>query len=799
MIKFLHELNGEEVGGKAKGLKVLKEIGLSVPEACVLVHPTIELLDDDRLKRALDQLGKGPKAVRSSAVSEDGAQASFAGQFDTFLNLRTFEEIKQAIHKCIQGAHSDQVKEYASNLVQDADLRISVVLQNMVHAKFAGVIFSANPVTNRRDKMLINAVEGIGESLVSGSKDAVQYEVYRSGSNIADQIKLHGNLLSESILHELIQGAKHAELVFHQPVDMEWAVDQNDKLQWLQVRPVTTLDSVHYNELDTIPEDSTDVWTLGNIGEMMPGVATPLTYSVSAEAIDYGMVYLAEKGGAFKLSNRKGKRYIQMFYNRLFINMSNMMDYPKNIWLNKPSDVQFALSGKVFPGFEVEPEAPLPRRMFNFYKQLSSAGKAQKHLNQLRAMVGTFSIDCSGSLPEIHQNLTRSRHQLGIGFGHHLITSAQSGTLYSAFIRIMTNDKRQPEASDHHIATMLLLDIPEIESADAIKSLEKFAHLIAQNRSFAMEFTSCSPEKALHLLEQNAPQQIKEQFDSFLERHGHRCVRESELREKTWKENPVQLIHSLQTRVRIGEVKYVRSDHKKEVKEVLGHVPWIKRMILRNLIPSARRAVARREITKALSIKMVSIIRTAYHQFAEKLVTLGLLDEVDQIYFLTHEELALLIQDQNQQWKSIATKRRAILPELDQLVFDEICFGKPEPMENEVELDLSSEQLRGIPVSGGVMKGRVRIVNTLAEADQLQEGEIMVASFTDIGWTPYFSIIAGLITEIGSPLSHGAVVAREYGIPAVVGAKGAKKFLTNGTWICLDGNRGIIEKCQEDS
>ena len=107
---------------------------------------------------------------------------------------------------------------------------------------------------------------------------------------------------------------------------------------------------------------------------------------------------------------------------------------------------------------------------------------------------------------------------------------------------------------------------------------------------------------------------------------------------------------------------------------------------------------------------------------------------------------------------------------------------------------VSEGQLRGIPVSSGITEARVRIVNTLESAGQLEAGEIMVASFTDIGWTPYFSIISGLITEIGSPLSHGAVVAREYGIPAVVGAKGAKQFLKNGDLIRLDGNRGIIER-----
>jgi pyruvate,water dikinase len=357
----------------------------------------------------------------------------------------------------------------------------------------------------------------------------------------------------------------------------------------------------------------------------------------------------------------------------------------------------------------------------------------------------------------------------------------------------MTGDKRRPTADDHHIATMLLLNIPQIESADAIQSLERFAKLICNETRFAERFIHSSPEEALRILQKDAPPEIIRQFKAFLERHGHRCVRESELREKTWEENPLQLIHSLQTRVRIGEAKHASHEHKKEIHDVLNHLPWMKRTILRSLISTARKAVARRESSKAYSIKMVSKVRKGYQALAQQLVETGLLDDTDQVYFLTHEELGKLIIDHQPSWKITANKRRILLPELDRLVFEEVSFGIPEPLEEEPVIELTEGQLRGTPVSGGIIQAKVRIIQSLDDADQLEEGEIMVASFTDIGWTPYFSIISGLITEIGSPLSHGAVVAREYGIPAVVGAKGARKFLKDGDTILLDGDRGVIE------
>ena len=794
MIKFINEITDEDVGGKAYGLRILYDLGFRVPDAFVMIHPKADRIDDTIILANLEKLGNGPKAVRSSAVSEDGEKASFAGQFESFLNLNTYHEIRNAIIKCIDAAVADRVKSYSGNLASGADLRISVILQNMVEAKIAGVVFSANPVNHRRDKIIINAIKGQGDDLVSGKKDPVHYEVFRSGSNIDSEILKNGDLLTTSHLKDIVDGAKKAEKFLKSPADLEWAIDSSDHIHWLQVRPVTTLDEVHFNELDTVRDESSDTWTLGNIGEMMPGTATPLTYSVTAEAIDHGMAILAQKAGAFRLKDRKEKRYIQMFYNRLFINMSHMMDYPKRIWLNKAEDVQFALSGKVIPGLSADPDIFLPLRIINFIRQQYHTGRALKNLEALKKMTNGFHVDTTGDAGQIHQALEEARLQLGTGFGHHLLTSAQSGTLYSAIIRILTGKKDLPSAEEHNKATILLSNIPGIESADAVMSLENFAQLIHKDKVFAGRFIDAEPDEALQLLMEEANPQISQAFHNFLERHGHRCIRESELREQTWEENPLKLIHLLQVKARFGETKAARHDNDQEIKKVLSQVPLVKRVIIRSLLPLARKSVARREITKSFSIKIVSIIRKSYHLLAEKLVKLNLLEDTDQIYFLTHEEIGRLIRDNNGDLIGKANRRRLQLAEEDKLQFPEINYGIPEPIEQDEIILTGDLQLAGTPVSSGITEGKVRIINNPEDASKLEQDEIMVASITDIGWTPYFSIISGLITEIGSPLSHGAVVAREFGIPAIVGAKGAKKFLNNGDRIRLNGNTGIIEK-----
>lgn len=282
-------------------------------------------------------------------------------------------------------------------------------------------------------------------------------------------------------------------------------------------------------------------------------------------------------------------------------------------------------------------------------------------------------------------------------------------------------------------------------------------------------------------------------YKAFIERHGHRCVREAELHEKPWEENPIQLVQMLQTYVRSGAKTHTHDSSHKKTQEILSGLETWQKIVIKSFLGSARISVSRREITKSASIKVLHKIRTAWQHYAELLVRKGFLDDADQVYYLTHEEIGQMISDHSPSWRAKANKRRELLPQTATLQFPEVCQGIPEPIEEEREIVILDGQLKGIPVSSGMVQAKVRIVNTLEDAAMLQTGEIMVASFTDIGWTPYFSIVSGLITEIGSPLSHGAVVAREYGIPAVVGAKGAKQFLKDGDVVKLDGDKGVVE------
>jgi pyruvate,water dikinase len=791
---FTRDLQDQPAGGKARGLKVLHQLGLKVPESFVVLHPNGHELPDDILASHLCALGDGPKAVRSSAVSEDGLHASFAGQFETYLNVNGTEAVKAAIRKCVAAAASDRVAQYSKQVHDGADTRVSVIVQNMVNAERAGVIFSADPISNRRDKMLISVATGIGDDLVGGKKDAVQYLICKSGKDRDAQIAKQGALLSAAQVRELMAGASKAEQACGCPVDLEWAIDREGVIHWLQVRPVTALDDVHFNELDDVKGESTDVWSLGNIGEMMPGVVTPLSYSVCGRAIDIGLGYLAARFGAIAMRDIRKWRSLELFYNRLFFNLSRYMLFVEKLALNKKENILISLSATDVPELKVGKRDPTLARCLRFCKQITTIQFAGRSVKKLRKLERGFRLPMSGDIHKDYQTLNFAFERLVDAFCYHLLTSSQSGSYYSALMGILTSNRRLPEARDHTLAACLLADNPDIESADAVKSLERFAEQLRSSIGLAEQLSSLAPSAGLRLIERDAPAELRESYREFLRRHGHRCVRESELREKPWEEDQEQLVSMIQASLRAGKKLRNQRDNTRELRQLMqGQLTLTQRIFIKLLKRASRKAVANREMTKALSMKMVNRTRQAYRSYAATLVEHGLLADADQIYFLTHQEIGRLIKDRDPAWTVKADKRRAQLPETAKLQFPLINVGIPEPLEQEEPVTITGNQIRGIPVSRGVVKARARIVNSVAEAAALQPGEIMVVSFTDVGWTPYFSLIAGLITEIGSPLSHGAVIAREYGIPAVVSAKGARQFIKTGDMVALDGAKGTVD------
>jgi pyruvate,water dikinase len=780
----IHKIKGQG-GGKAKGLALLKKYGMNIPATWVVTGNT----SDDELKQFVVSLPDDRAyAVRSSASGEDGEELSFAGQFDSFLNLKGEVEILKAVDECFASARSQVVKSYKEAMHSENGMSMNVIIQEMVYARYSGVLFTADPVDNRRDRISMSIVKGVGEGLMAGQESGENVVFYKARKD--DHLC---KLLSKELFNELVEGALKIEKEYGMPADLEWAVDKNGNLFWLQLRPVTGLKKAHFNELDDKPIYDKPVYTRGNIGEMMPGPVTPLTLSTFANAIDYGLQEFYHIIGA--LPDIKDERiFIHSYYNHLFFEVNSLYRFIPNVMLSKKENIDYSVVGEEVKGVELLPKAGSMKRLFNFIKMMRYLNGGEKAEKRLRKLYKEFRLDCPGDISGCYKLITENLAVLKKAWSLHYVSSSQSGSKYSMILNIYSKNKK-PGREHQEKAAKYFNDIPDIESAQVLKAMDEMAVMLKNADNVKSSFLDADVTGAVEYLENKAPNEVKRAWRDFMERHGHRGVREGELYETEWGKDPSSIIEGIKSKLRLLlDGKDIRLPEKNEQKIIVDDdgLTSVQKRILKKMIPSARKAVARREQTKAQAIGVQYRFKQAYRHLGSMMAKEGLLDEPDQIFFLMHDEIGNLIKaGPGSPLKELSRQRMELYPEMKKLSFDDLSYGIPVPDESQPEI--KNGNLAGIPVSHGVVEGRARLISKPEHAAKLKPGEIMVVEFTDIGWTPFYSVAGGLITEIGSPLSHGAVVAREYGLPTVVSVKGAMDTIKDGQKIKLDAVTGVVE------
>ncbi len=780
----VEEANGEQYGGKARGLALLKQFGKRIPATWV-----VPSADPAVLKPFIAGLPAGKTwAVRSSAASEDGAQTSYAGQYDTFLHVKGEEQIYKSVLQCFGSEQSRRVSAYRKK-VKGREAGMSVIIQEMVIPSVSGVLFTVDPISNRHDKISMSAVSGSAEQLMSGTREGKTLLFYKQRWQ-----EQECRLIPPERFRQLIREALEIEAAYGRPADLEWAIDRQGTLFWLQLRPVTGLSPVHMNELDHKPCYPEPLYTRGNVGEMMPGPVTPLTLSTFARAIDIGLQVFYKKSGVLSRLSEENI-FIHSFYNHLFFDVHALYEMAKKVWLTSRENVDFSVVGELVPGVEVSPDIPLWKRMINFARVSLYMLHGPRAVRSLKKLEEQFLLDCPEDPRVCYRLISAKMQVLFDAWDLHYVSSSQSGGYFSSIMNIYSGGP-PPRAEHYEKVARLFTNIPGIESAQVLEAMDELATMLAKTPWIRESFLEVPVDRARHYLENEAPETIRQRWKVFLRRHGHRCVREGELREKEWALNPAPVIEGLRGKtfsILSGNSSSPKAEDDSYDFNNDPELTRFKRLLIRWLLPKARAAVARREQTKALAILVQHRFKLAYRHLSRLLVDKGLLGDPDLIFFLTHDEIGKLIHDHDiSRWHRIAGERRSLFKEMSQLSFPDLTFGIPVPEENN-ENTPGNGDLTGIPVSRGVTEGRVRLVHSMKEARLLKEGEIMVSKYTDIGWTPFYSIIKGMITEIGSPLSHGAVVAREYNLPALVSVKGAMNQLKDGQYIRLDAVKGKIE------
>ena len=765
-----------KVGGKAKGLDLLIRNHFKVPKGFVITE--IDQVDEAALYQAFDAMAVAQVSVRSSASNEDQSGASNAGQYETCLFVDR-PHLMESVRKCLDSLESHRVKDYAEHFGLGAGT-MNIVVQEMIDSDKAGVMFTASP--NKGSDILIEAVDGQGENLVSGQVTAHRYEISRKCYRpCAD------DLLDEGEIRRLYDAGKQIRTTFGEEKDVEWAL-KDGELYFLQMRPITT-EIIDIEEFDRDDDLSGHLFTKRNVGEMMPGAVTPLTLTTSAKAIDYGMRYMLAKAGAYQSpDDEKPLRLISSISGHLFFDMNLLYNMHAKVGVANPQSMNLSIMGEYhdFPPIAAEYANPLVRSInsVKFLKFVLSGHRAMKKFDALLTRVHFAETD---SCRELYKSIDANIALLDESLIYHYASSAYSGSSSSTLYMML--DKYFPDKQEYQsFLSHLLSNIPNIESADILSRLQDLAQLIKKQSPEAVGFTA---DQLLEYIKNN--EAVNAKYQEFLEHHGHRCIKEAEMRNKPWRENEIPLMNYLLSIIN-SPMSLVQKEEEIDYRKEFAFVknPLLKAAAI-SYAKKSRQAVVDRESTKSQLIKLIDMFKTQYARLANLLVTENLLSDADLIYFLTHEEIGQLINGDTA-LHSMAVRRRKAYAIQEELSFDDIYISKPTA--DLFDIEQNDGVLKGVPVSNGECEGVVHIVYSVDDANTLQKGEIMVARFTDIGWTPYYSIVNGLITEIGSSLSHGAVVAREYALPAIVNVKGATKILKNGDYIKMNASKGtiVIEK-----
>jgi pyruvate,water dikinase len=785
------EIDRAAVGGKARGLFDLMHFGFPVPEAFVVVDASPGDLPPD-LDGAYARIGGGKVAVRSSASDEDDAGASFAGQYATLLDVEGVDAVRAAVDTCLRSMHSARADAYRAQRGGERAPHMCVIVQRMVAARAAGVAFTADPVSGRRDRMVVDAVRGLGESLVSGRRAADHFLLDRDGHIVAREIEGAVACLDDATVARIAAAGAGAAANFGQPLDLEWAVDGAGRVSWLQARPITHLPA-DVRELDH-GGSADDVFTKCNIGEMMPGAVTPLTWSVSVRGIDYGMqsMYVA-LGAATRIESRP--MYVAMFFGHLFLNLSRLAEAIRHIAGSTSERACMAICGRNVPEVVVR-GAPIAGavRLYNGVKYARYAMSGGARVRRMEAIVQALDFGAPSHSAAAFRSIDAHLPDLLHCYAHHLAASTAAGALAPTLVEIVAQGKPATER-DHATVASWLAGAEDVESHDIAVGIDRIADRISVDPKEAARFLAMDGE-ARRWLESSEAGEVHRAYAAYLARHGHRAVREIELRQKEWRFDPSPIVASIRaaTAARIGGSPppdtVTTADRRARGRRARSTIPFA----VRPLVAFARKGVRTRERSKSLLVAATAKFKGAYRSLATLLVAEGRLPDDDLVYFLTHDELGELTSARATRTAELverATLRRRALPLQMRLEFPDVWRGAAEPLAP-VAPSASTRSLVGRPVSPGVVRGTARVATTLADASQVRRGEILIAPITDVGWTPYFSVIAGLATDIGSAVSHGAVVAREYGLPAVLNLRHATRIFRTGDLVVLDADRGTL-------
>ncbi|MDQ0710839.1 phosphoenolpyruvate synthase/pyruvate phosphate dikinase [Streptomyces luteogriseus] len=762
------------------------------------------------ITRALSRLGEqAPCAVRSSATAEDLPTASFAGQQDTYLNVVGSTAVLQHVSRCWASQFTERAVTYRQrNGIDHRTVDMAVVVQRMVFPHASGILFTADPVTGNRKVATVDAGFGLGEALVSGLVNPDVFKV-RHGEVVArtiaakqravhalpaggtqevevDPQRQEQPALTDAQAVWLVHLGRRIEEHFGRPQDIEWCLVDDD-FQIVQSRPITTLFPIP----ETADRGNRIYVSVGH-QQMMTDPMKPLGLSMWKLT---AMAPMTEAGG------------------RLFVDATRALSTPTG------RTGLLDLVGRGDPLTRDALETVLDRD--DFLPLLPDPAPGRPPAGGAPASIETDPAVVNGLIERSRASIDALRRDIVTKAGPALFDFLQEA--FEEHKRVLTdplnhqaimagmeatwwlNDKLHEWLGEKNAADTLTLSAPDNITSEMGLALLDVADVIRPHPEVVAFLQNVEDDSFLDELPKHAGgTQARDAIEGYLDRYGMRCAGEIDITRPRWRESPSTLVPAILDNVRNFEpgaaqrrFEQGRQEAWKKEQDVLTRLRALpdgesKAEETQRMIKRVRTFIGYREYPKYDIVSRYFVYKQALMKEAERLVQAKVLPEKEDVFYLTFQELHDAVRS-NRVDDRLVRQRKEAFRTYHALTPSRVLTSEGETINGAYRRDdVPDGALVGLPVSGGTIEGRARVILDMGQAD-LEPGDILVTAFTDPSWSPLFVGIAGLVTEVGGLMTHGAVIAREYGLPAVVGVDRATRLIRDGQRIRVHGSDGYVE------
>jgi pyruvate,water dikinase len=758
------------VGNKAMNIWHLSEKGFLVPDTYILTWDAFlayqrkgaAIMEEikSRLEQVLDPEQR--YAVRSSADVEDSLDYSFAGQFTTVLDVKGIDQVLNAILKVWDSTKLEKLETYAERSHKDHNnLRMAVIIQKMVDPSLSGVSFSVNPITSL-DDITVEAVEGRGDQLVQEGITPLRW-VMKWGKWIEQP---ESSEVAPELIHKVVDQTKKISKTFKREVDLEWVYD-GEKIYWVQMRDITAVVKA-------------DIYSNRIAKEMTPGMVKPLDWSVvvaikSAVVLDI-ITKVIGKNDITATSLVKAFHYRTYHNLGVFGQIFDILGMPRE---SLEIMMGVAPHGAGKPAFKPGPKfiRLLPRVVRFIWEMWAYSKTAREELPKLESEAKKYTLQPGKEFDD--QLIVNTIDELS-----ELNTKLSYSTMITMLLMQIYNGVFSSQLKKMDIDPA---DFNLTEGMNELRQYDPNHRLEALHREY-LELEEHLQEEIKHSKYQGLKTipgitDFSNEVNDFLEQFGHMSDRTGVFDTIPWRETPDLILELI--------INFEKPDEREPEKILYEdlELKGMRGMMLKTFYHRARQFRLFREKYSSLYTYSLMLFRVYYIALGDRLVDRRLLDSREDIYYLYDQEIRAYVAEENsgKYFKDLVAKRKQEMERCEPAILPEIIYGNtPPPV-----VVHSDKKLTGTPTSRGYFTGKTKVVRGIGDFNKLAHGDVLVIPYSDVGWIPLFAKAGAVIAESGGMLSHSSIIAREYGIPAVVSVSGALQ-LADDLLVSIDGYKGEV-------